>query len=62
MLDSNLLQIMSKLNIVSDQSPTGHLNQNTEDIERQPLLLVSQSLQIFHKIYRNFSRRGPSTG
>ncbi|SHL35352.1 hypothetical protein [Flavobacterium chilense] len=27
-----------------NQSPTGHPNQNTKDIKRQPLPVVSQSL------------------
>ncbi len=31
------------------QSPTGHPNQIHKVNERQPLLPVSQSLQIFHK-------------
>lgn len=40
------------------QSPTGHLNQIYKDNERQVLHIVSQFLQIIHKIYRNLSRRG----
>jgi hypothetical protein len=40
------------------RSPTGHPNQIVEAIQRQELPIVRQSLQIFHKIYRNLSRRG----
>ena len=38
-----------------NQSPTGHPNQIIEDTQRHALPIVSQSLQIFHKIYRNLS-------
>ena len=44
------------------RSPTGQPNQNTEDIERQPLLPVSQSLQIVNKFYRNLSYSCHFTG
>ena len=40
------------------QYPTGHQNQIHKDNERQTLNVVRQNLQIFHKIYRNLSRRG----
>jgi hypothetical protein len=39
------------------QSPTGHPNQFVYAIQRQVLPVVRQSLQIFHKIYRNLSLR-----
>jgi hypothetical protein len=44
--------------VIFHKSPTGHLNQIHKANERQPLLPVSQSLQIFHKFYRNLSSRG----
>ena len=50
-----------KLHTNVHQSPTGHPNQIHKVNERQPLQVVSQSLQIFHKIYRNLSRRGHYT-
>jgi len=39
----------------SRQSPTGHPNQIYKANERQPLPVISQSLQIFHKFYCNLS-------
>jgi hypothetical protein len=39
-------------------TPTGDPNQNTEDIQIQTLLPVSQSFQILHKMLRNLSFMG----
>ncbi|WP_428231874.1 hypothetical protein [Flavobacterium sp.] len=36
-------------------TPTGHPNQIHKANERKPLPVVSQSLQIVHKFYRNLS-------
>lgn len=45
-----------KLNTFLLQSPTGHPNQIHKANKRQHLLVVViQSLQIFHKFYRNLS-------
>ena len=53
-----VLQNNLKLNEYLHQSPTGHPNQIYKANKRQTLHVVRQYLQIFHKIYRNLSRRG----